>query len=87
MEVDIADLRKDANYLKSTNLTSLIQAANNLYAPETSEIPPNTTGEGQSRAAIVDESDDEVDDENIKVQEESIFRYVPHHSYDKGDFL
>ncbi|XP_049391521.1 uncharacterized protein LOC125855914 [Solanum stenotomum] len=72
-ETKVADLRKDVDYLKSTDFTSLLEAADDLVSPETSEIPLTTTGDVQRDEAAVDESDAKTDEDKIERQEESIY--------------
>ena len=57
MKVEIEDMRNDVSYPTSTKFTSLLEAANDLYVPETSEIPLATTGEIHREDATVDGSD------------------------------
>jgi len=85
MKVEVVNLRKDVDYLKSTNITSLLEAADDVDAPETSEFPPATTADVQKDGTITDESEAETneeqmtvhDDEMIEIQKESIFRNLP----------
>jgi len=77
LKAKVADLRKDVDYLKSTDYTSLIRAADDLDTPETSEIPPATIRDAIREEAVVDESDAENDEEEISIQEESIYRDLP----------
>lgn len=74
MKAEVADLRKDIDYLKFTDFTSLIQAANDMDAPETSGSPPNTIGDAHQNELDVGESDAETDEDQIGVHEENIFR-------------
>ncbi|KAK4731574.1 hypothetical protein R3W88_024562 [Solanum pinnatisectum] len=77
LKAEVADLRKDVDYLKSTNFTSLLEAADDLDVPKTSEIPPATTGDVHRDEAAFDESDVETDEEQIEIREESIYRDLP----------
>uniref|UniRef100_M1DQH1 Polyprotein protein n=1 Tax=Solanum tuberosum TaxID=4113 RepID=M1DQH1_SOLTU len=74
LKVEVADLRKVVDYLKSTNFISLIQAADDVDAPKTSGIPRDTTGDAHRDEHTVGESDAETDEEKIGVKEENIFR-------------
>ncbi|XP_049391530.1 uncharacterized protein LOC125855928 [Solanum stenotomum] len=73
----VANLRNDVDYLKSTDVTSLLEAADDLDAPETSEIPPATTRDMHRDDAAVDESDAETNDEQREIREESIYIDFP----------
>ncbi|KAG5631056.1 hypothetical protein H5410_002773 [Solanum commersonii] len=57
----VADMRKDVDYLKSTDFTSLLEAADDVDAPETSEVSLATTRDVHRDDTSVDESDVETD--------------------------
>uniref|UniRef100_M1DC68 Polyprotein protein n=1 Tax=Solanum tuberosum TaxID=4113 RepID=M1DC68_SOLTU len=63
LKAEVADSRKDVDYLKSTDFTSLPEAANDVDATEISNVPPATTRDIQRDDTIVDESDAETDEE------------------------
>ncbi|KAG5595587.1 hypothetical protein H5410_036819 [Solanum commersonii] len=55
-----SDMRKDINYLKSTDFTSLLEVVDDMDAPE---IPPATTGDVHRDDTAVDGSNVETDEE------------------------
>jgi len=69
---EVADLRKDIDYLMSIDFTSLMRAPDDEDAPETSGIPPATTGDVQRGGITYEESDAETDEEMIAVHEEEM---------------
>ncbi|XP_049375514.1 uncharacterized protein LOC125840587 [Solanum verrucosum] len=77
LKAEVVDLRKDADYLKSTYFTSLLEVADYLNAPETSEIPPATTGDVPRADAAEYESEEETNEELIKIREDRINRDLP----------
>ncbi|KAG5585628.1 hypothetical protein H5410_046062 [Solanum commersonii] len=64
LEVKVADLRKDVDYLKSIDFTSVLDDLDDVEDLETSELPPATTRD----------SDEENDEERIEIWEESIYK-------------
>ncbi|KAG5571762.1 hypothetical protein H5410_061528 [Solanum commersonii] len=77
LKVKVADLKKDVDYLKSTDFTSLLEAANDVEAQPSSEIPPITI-ENVSRDDVeVDGSESKIDEEQIEVRAESIYGDLP----------
>ncbi|XP_049353573.1 uncharacterized protein LOC125818091 [Solanum verrucosum] len=77
LKVEVADLRKDVDYLKSTDFTSLLEATDDMDALATSEIPPATTRDVHRDDIVVDESEAETDEELIKLRKESIYEDLP----------
>ncbi|KAG5599642.1 hypothetical protein H5410_031012 [Solanum commersonii] len=73
LKAKVADLRKDVDYIKSTGFTLLLQAADDLDTPETSEIPPATTRDIHRDDATVDESDAETNEEQITVHDAAVY--------------
>jgi len=71
--LEVADLRKDVDYLKSTDFTSLIQGADDMDATETSGITPDTNSDTYRDEPTIEESVVETVEEKIGVQEENIF--------------
>ena len=72
LKAEVADLRKDVDYLKTTNFGLLIRGADDKDFPETSGIPPATTGDVQRGGTAYDDSDAEIDEELIAVHEEEM---------------
>jgi len=70
-------MRKDVDYLKSIDFTSLFEAAETEGAPATSEIPPTTTGDAHTNNIVADTSGEETDEEQIEVREENIYGDLP----------
>ncbi|KAG5586369.1 hypothetical protein H5410_046803 [Solanum commersonii] len=65
LKAEVADLRNDVDYLKSTDFTSLLEVVDDLDSCDTSVIPPSTTGDVHKDDAAIDESDTETDEEQI----------------------
>ncbi|XP_049382847.1 uncharacterized protein LOC125847225 [Solanum stenotomum] len=73
LKADVEDLRKDVDYLKSTNFTSLFEAAEIEGVPGSSKIPPTTTGDVSIEDIVADESEAETHEEQLDAQEETIY--------------
>ncbi|WMV49882.1 hypothetical protein MTR67_043267 [Solanum verrucosum] len=70
-------LRKDVDYLKSTDFASLLEVADDADVPATLEIPSTTTRDAHKDEGAVDKSDAETDEEQIEIQEENTYRDLP----------
>ncbi|KAG5631675.1 hypothetical protein H5410_003392 [Solanum commersonii] len=75
---EVEDLRKEVDNLKYIDFTSLIQAVDDVDAPETSRIHSDTIGDAYRDDLTVKELYVETDEEQIGVQEENIFRDFPY---------
>ncbi|KAG5576214.1 hypothetical protein H5410_056348 [Solanum commersonii] len=73
LKAEVANLRKDVDYLKSIDFTSLLEVANDMDAPATSEIPSATIGDIHRDDIAVDELKAVTDKEHIEVREKSIY--------------
>ena len=69
MKDKVEDLRKDVDYLKYTNFTSLLKASYYVDAPTTSKILLDTTRDIHQYYTIDDESEEDTDEEKIDVWE------------------
>jgi len=77
LEAEVAGLKKDVDYLNSTYFTSLLEATDDVDAPETSQIPPATSRDVHRDHTIVDESEVETNEKLIEIREESIYGDFP----------
>uniref|UniRef100_M1DM71 Polyprotein protein n=1 Tax=Solanum tuberosum TaxID=4113 RepID=M1DM71_SOLTU len=66
LEANVEDLRKDVDYLRSIDFTSLIRGAHGEDAPETSGIPLATIGDVQTGGTTYEESVVETDKEMME---------------------
>ncbi|XP_049406132.1 uncharacterized protein LOC125869731 [Solanum stenotomum] len=73
LKAEVADLRKDVDYLKFTDFTSLLKATDDLDALKTSKIPPATTGDVHRDDVAVNKLDAETDEEKIEVHDITIY--------------
>ncbi|KAG5628684.1 hypothetical protein H5410_000401 [Solanum commersonii] len=77
LKVKVAYLRKDIDYLKSIDFTSLLEVAADVDAPETLEIPLSNTGDVHRDNMAVDESEEDIGEELIEIREWSIYGDLP----------
>ncbi|KAG5594657.1 hypothetical protein H5410_035889 [Solanum commersonii] len=63
LKVEVADLRKDVDYLKSTDFISLFEAVETQGVPRSSMIPPATTGDVPMEDVSAVESEAETNEE------------------------
>ncbi|KAK4733879.1 hypothetical protein R3W88_008140 [Solanum pinnatisectum] len=77
LEDEVADIRKDMDYLKSSDFTSLLEAADDDDDPEISKIPSTTTEDVHRDVTTTDERGEEIDEEQIEVREDSIYKDLP----------
>ncbi|XP_049364342.1 uncharacterized protein LOC125829122 [Solanum verrucosum] len=72
LKAEVADLRKDVDYLKTIDFGSLIEREDDLDVPETSGIPLATTRYVQRGGTTDDDSDVGTDEELLATPEEEI---------------
>ncbi|KAG5594471.1 hypothetical protein H5410_035703 [Solanum commersonii] len=65
LRVEVSDLRKDVDYLKSTYFTSLFESAEDRDASANSEIPSATTRDVPMDGMTDDKSEAETDEEQL----------------------
>jgi len=63
----------------------LVQTTDDVDSPETSGIPLDTTRDIHREEVAIDESDAETDEEQIEIQEASIYRDLPDLRVAEGD--
>ncbi|KAG5581616.1 hypothetical protein H5410_052243 [Solanum commersonii] len=77
LKVEVLDLRKDVDYLKSTYITSLFESAEDQDAFTSSEMPLATTGDMPMDDVAVDELEAEMDKEQLDAQKKTIYGDLP----------
>lgn len=81
MKSEVTNLRKDVDYLKSTDSSLLIERVDDLDSPGNSDIPPSITGDVQRDSAVEENSSVETNEDLIaeyeKEEEKSIFGNFP----------
>uniref|UniRef100_M1DRB0 Polyprotein protein n=1 Tax=Solanum tuberosum TaxID=4113 RepID=M1DRB0_SOLTU len=70
LKAEVADLRKDVDYLRSTDFTLLMRGEDDEDAPETSGMPPATTRDVQKGGIAYEELNAETDEELIVAHNE-----------------
>ncbi|XP_049352798.1 uncharacterized protein LOC125817303 [Solanum verrucosum] len=77
LKPEVSDLRKDVDYLKSTDFTSLFESAQDQDAPASSEMPLATTRNVPMDDVVADELEAEMDEEQLDAQKGTIYRDLP----------
>ncbi|XP_049385472.1 uncharacterized protein LOC125849431 [Solanum stenotomum] len=65
LRAEVANLRKDVDYLKSTDFTSLFELTEDRNALTISKMPPATTRDVPIDNIATDESEAETDEEHL----------------------
>jgi len=66
-------LRKDVDYLKSTDFTSLLKATEDQDSPPSSQMPPATTRDVPMDDVVAEESEEETSEKKLDVEEATIY--------------
>ncbi|KAG5576653.1 hypothetical protein H5410_056787 [Solanum commersonii] len=73
LKAEVADLRKDMDYLKSSDFTSLLEVADDVDSLTTSKIPPTTTGDIHRDVMAAEDRDVETDEEQIDLRDAEVY--------------
>ncbi|KAG5632585.1 hypothetical protein H5410_004302 [Solanum commersonii] len=74
LKVEVSDLRKDMDYLKSTDFTSLFESAEAPGVPTSSDMPSATTEDKPMNDLAATELEAETDEEQLNAQEAIIYK-------------
>ncbi|XP_049358588.1 uncharacterized protein LOC125823232 [Solanum verrucosum] len=73
LKAEVTNLRKDVDYLKSTDFTSLLEAVDDIDAPATSDIPPTTTGDIPMEDVAAAASEAKTDEEQLGERDATVY--------------